>query len=1177
MKHTLRFIFSTVLLFAIHWQLAGQSNAESAALVFLQQQSEKLGLSENDIADVIVTDNYSSRHNGVTHVYLKQRFQGIIIERAVVNVNLNGQYNLISLHNRFHNDLTGKINAVSPQLNANQALQKAISHLGFIIAQPEIIEQKADPSQYTLFAKDQVSLSDIPVYLVYEPMANGQLILVWAVDIYTTNAAHFWNMKIDAQTGELITNKDLVVHCNFQSVDHQHEHEALIGKAKQKLAFSPAHLNKNESGFFDYLVYPLPVESPNHGDREVVNDPSHPIASPWGWHDTDGIFGAEYSITRGNNVWAKEDAEGDNETTIGNSPDPGFLLEYIYPLDLQDEPEVYLDAATTNLFYWNNVIHDVWYQYGFDEESGNFQENNYGRGGIGNDFVQADCQDGSFFNNANFFTPAEPDTLDRKPRMQMALWTGPGSGSKFLTINEPASLQGIYDAVSAIFGPELPPSDMPITNDLVLVDDGSANPSSGCNPILNGNEVSGKIAFLDIGGCATTDKVIHAQDAGALAVLVCFTFGDNPVTLTGENPDITIPTIVIGNSLCQTLKSELPNVNISISKDPDGGPSLVDSDLDNGVIVHEYGHGLTNRLVGGPANRDCLGNQEQAGEGWSDWLALMMTMTPTDIGLDPRGIGTYVSLESPRGPGIRPYPYSNNHFVNPHTYRNINTEFYPHGSGSVMAAMLWDLTWGLVDNYGFDPDLYHGTAGNNMAFQLVIDGLKLIPCEPGYVDIRDGILLADSINYAGANQCLIWDIFAQRGLGFGADQGSSQSRADGTESFILPPSCIQELTLEKSVSADQALPGDTITFTINVFNGSSQTLTNNIVRDTFPPGIDYVVGSINCGANFSNGILTIPMGTLDPQEEVECTFQATIDESFFTNYLFFDDMENGESNWVISHGLGDADWELRQAVAASGEYAWFASNVNNISDQYLTLATPITLTGTDLKLRFLHNFRTEALYDGGVVEISANGGPWEDLGPHIQLNGYSGLLNPDNPLGEREAFWGSSNGYIKTIVDLQSYQGQQVLIRFRLATDGAFGNSGWRVDDVSIANEHTIPNTACVSNDEGFDTCGSIEDPTLILDPAIVSTERVEQTFEVFVYPNPGEGNFKIGLTGDVTDDFLISVFHINGQQIKSETVSSFDLRGHYTVNLSGLPAGIYVFKIANHNSTTVKKIVLQN
>ena len=83
--------------------------------------------------------------------------------------------------------------------------------------------------------------------------------------------------------------------------------------------------------------------------------------------------------------------------------------------------------------------------------------------------------------------------------------------------------------------------------------------------------------------------------------------------------------------------------------------------------------------------------------------------------------------------------------------------------------------------------MYNGTGGNNIAMQLVIDGLKLQPCSPGFVDGRDAILAADLLNYGGAHQCLIWEVFANRGLGFSASQGSSMSRTDQVAAFDVPP------------------------------------------------------------------------------------------------------------------------------------------------------------------------------------------------------------------------------------------------------------------------------------------------------------------------------------------------------------------------------------------------------
>src|SRR5690606_12661517 len=205
---------------------------------------------------------------------------------------------------------------------------------------------------------------------------------------------------------------------------------------------------------------------------------------------------------------------------------------------------------------------------------------------------------------------------------------------------------------------------------------------------------------------------------------------------------------------------------------------------------HEYGHGISNRLTGGPSNTSCLNNQEQMGEGWSDYFGLMLTMREGDTGEMVRGIGTYLEFDGVDGPGIRPYPYSTDLGINPTTYGDIRTFSVPHGVGSVWTQMLWEMTWNIIDEHGFDPDIANGSGGNNIALQLVTDGLKLQPCSPGFIDGRDAILEADQIANGGANRCIIWRAFARRGLGLSATQGSSNSKVDGAEAFNVPVDCL---------------------------------------------------------------------------------------------------------------------------------------------------------------------------------------------------------------------------------------------------------------------------------------------------------------------------------------------------------------------------------------------------
>lgn len=86
--------------------------------------------------------------------------------------------------------------------------------------------------------------------------------------------------------------------------------------------------------------------------------------------------------------------------------------------DSLDEAKAYINATITQLFYTSNAVHDIFYRYGFDEVSGNFQQHNFGRGGEENDGVIANAQDGSGYNNANFMTP--PD--GQNGRCRMYLW-----------------------------------------------------------------------------------------------------------------------------------------------------------------------------------------------------------------------------------------------------------------------------------------------------------------------------------------------------------------------------------------------------------------------------------------------------------------------------------------------------------------------------------------------------------------------------------------------------------------------------------------------------------------------------------------------------------------------------------------------------------------------------------
>lgn len=150
-----------------------------------------------------------------------------------------------------------------------------------------------------------------------------------------------------------------------------------------------------------------------------------------------------------------------------------------------------------------------------------------------------------------------------------------------------------------------------------------------------------------------------------------------------------------------------------------------------------------------------------------------------------------------RRPGRRPswwstrrFPYSTDPGTNPQTYQDVRLGFRPHDVGEIWALALWEVWWNLVDREGFDPDLVHGSGGNNAMLQLVIDGLKLGPCNPTFLDGRDALLTADEALHGGAHACDIWRGFAKRGVGLSASSGPG---LDVSESFDLPLECVPEV------------------------------------------------------------------------------------------------------------------------------------------------------------------------------------------------------------------------------------------------------------------------------------------------------------------------------------------------------------------------------------------------
>ncbi|MBU8881788.1 T9SS-dependent M36 family metallopeptidase [Kaistella sp. DKR-2] len=738
-------------------------------------------------------------------------------------------------------------------------------------------------SDYTLLKFDDADLDGVAfakTKLVYWQSENGDLRLCHQYMFEEKGTSNYWDVLADATTGDILSKENLTLSCSFPHGTFQHDYSS---HAPEGFTTDFSHKSAGESAAptalaaldASYMVFPLPIESPNHGSRSLVSNPWFSDASPDGWHTIAGsTYAGSYNTTRGNNVMAYDDAA--NVNGPGSYADGGTGRIFNFPFVANDTAGNKM-AAITNLFYMNNKMHDVFYRLGFTETARNFQAWNFGKGGAQNDYVQAEAQDGGGTDNANFSTPSDGS----RPRMQMYLWN-PALIERFF-YNAPTQAVGrpVSTLISTTFGPALTPTG--VTADVKL-----SPVLDGCTPLPAGS-LAGKIGLIVRGTCEFQAKVQAAQNAGAVAAIIYSLPDSTPTSgMGGTNANITIPSVLIENSEGLYIKGLLDastNVNVTLKYDP-ATQKIRDGSFDNGIVAHEYGHGISTRLVGSLSSSL---NKEQMGEGWSDFFALMLTNRPGDNASVPRGIGTYAVSEPNTGGGIRPAPYSPDFGINNYSYDDTNGMEYTntsgqlvpdvHSIGFVWATMLWDLHWKYAEKYGYSSDVMANTTnGSTKVLQLVVDALKLTASNPGFVAGRDAILAAEENTSQGKDKCMIWEVFAKRGLGVNASPGSNLNINDQVADYSEPTPDPRCTTLAASdVNADKAIsiypnPAKNEFFlksankvlgkvNVEIFDASGKMVSNQKISSAeavntqaLPNGV-YVVKVSGVGVNYSSKLL----------------------------------------------------------------------------------------------------------------------------------------------------------------------------------------------------------------------------------------------------------------------------------------------------------------------------------
>ncbi len=622
--------------------------------------------------------------DGLIHIRADQRVNGLVVYGSYVKAAINEQGQLVHLIE----NLAPVTDIVPAAINETQALRVALGRVHPGVSAPRQANRTEDGK--FLFAGGGFFYAPPTATRVLASMPDGSLHEAFLVETWT-RAKNLLNHTLVSGEGQVLN----------------------------------VELRTNNDQYFVF------VEDPGKAAQTTVSGPT-PVTppgtapSPSGWLNT----GTHKTINiTGNNVHAYLDANANNQPDTGGTNVTNGAFTTVHSPTTAPTTTGNRAVAVQNLFYLNNRIHDFLYVAGFNEAEANFQENNFSRGGSGSDSVNAEAQDGSGTDNANFATPAE----GQNPRMQMYLWTGKPSHQVVVGAST-------YAAAGAAFGPALTSTGK--TGALSLT-----SPADGCTAIST--TLTGKIAVLDRGTCSFIVKVKNAQLKGAIGVIVANNAGDSVISMGGTDATITIPSVFVGQTDGSSIKAAVPASSTIRLTTP--APLQRDGDLDADIVFHEYGHGLTWRMIG-----NMSGPMSGAiGEGMSDVLALIMDG-------DDR-MGEY-SASDPLG--IRTAPYTNF----PRTYGSV-TGSEVHFDGEIYGAIGWRL-----------HELYTagGLTDTNLLRDLV-QGMTFTPAAPNFQQMRDGILAATA-----TNDCKVWTAFAQYGVGQGATSSISGGVITVTESFTIP-------------------------------------------------------------------------------------------------------------------------------------------------------------------------------------------------------------------------------------------------------------------------------------------------------------------------------------------------------------------------------------------------------
>jgi hypothetical protein len=1014
--------------------------------------------------------------NGATVVTLGQEVDGVPVNRG-------------ELHVLLHTD--GRLAAVSGTLLASAAKphfvsssREALGHAldqqyGAARAQPAITEETAagDADGWQTLA-----VASSPDLQVESARARRELTKldtglapVWRLEVMGTGA---FDPKIDASPfyaheylvsddgGKILRDTDLM------------QNDAFVYRVYAETTGNRRPLDGPLGGFSPHPTGVPDGSAPGLVPTNlVVMEAFNATLDPW--------LPANATTTSGNNAEAFADMDGTN----GASPSDikpevraGRVLNYTYnheigPLDTPDQSK----AASVNLFFIVNWLHDWWYDSGFTEATHNAQRDNLGRGGVANDPLLVLAQAGANIgnrNNANMSTPAD----GARPRMRMYLWSAPTTTS-LDGPNGPLGSEAIGSG----------PRNFDLRGDLVIPTDTTAPFDDACQRITS--DVAGKIVLTTFSGvCNSANVVADAKAAGAAGVMIVDPAGDNPRGFGGNGPS-NLPGLAVGATVGDALKAGLATGTVTVTMHSVSSGVERDGDLDNTIVAHEWGHYLHHRLAACGAQQ-CSGMSE----GWGDFNSLMMMLREGDNrdGAYPEAI--YAEADgTPNSAyfGIRRFPYSRDHSKNPLTFKHIGDEnplpgarsgagnSEVHATGEIWATMLWEVLNVLADEHGV------AIARRRMS-DYVVAGLLLAPPDATFTEQRDALLAAASALDTD-DMILMAAAFAGRGAGSCAVSPSNSSATNagviesGTLAGKLGLGGLSLVDDGTSCDHDGYLdPGESGTLHLTLANSgiiAAETVTVTATTTTtgIRIGAPLKIAALQPATSSSlaipvtvlptaprNTLVTIKVhvagdNTCDPSG-VDASLTIRIGADDVPTSSATERAETRITPWTPT-GTGAAGLWGR-ALDASGNRTVFAVNAAFSTDtQYVSpplQASPTEPVIINLKQAYSLEGDPSAFFDGGVIELSTDAGAtWRDATAFGASPGYNATLRAGSgALAGRMAFSGTSAGF-PALQPLElnfgtQFAGTAFQLRFRLSTDGGAAFVGWFLDDITV---HGLINT----------------------------------------------------------------------------------------------------------------------